>query len=990
MVDNIVLSEKSQFVVQNQEQITKPPAVTVLAVADTDTVTSDDNASAGSPVVLSEVDEANFVTFIEAANGVRLTKTYTATKDGEGFTASSYPNVYALNSYRCPMPDTVEAFAALIEQQGGQGRALMTSNFKKALRNESRKGQAVSGQKIRWLCLDLDGVPYDEVEAFIQDVPYLRGVSCVVQYSPSHGLKEGLRAHLFYLLDEAYGHSELTTFVSAFSLEVPKLRDAMTLTETRRSLSKKLDTAGVRPAGIVYIAPPELVGMVDPVPQRVRVIQGVSETLSLKQFPAAWHDSAAVSRGLREILNQKREAAGLEPVAMHHSGFNCELLKRIGNDADFKIAPVDRDPTTGYVRCNINGGDSGAYYFKSGAPLVVLGENYHNAQMHSYKDEPPFVIAEFAPEFANTWNAHYFPEVDLNALPDWLRQASKELIKAAEKNALYDAQAARLAQIERFGSSKWGATGVDLTESLNVLTQRHAGIIARIKGDNDAAGEDVRALSGDALLKSITHEAISDGMHYTRLYGLLKFWHESIFFGDAGGHWLENISRFEVLAHECAKKLIRADRLPVGIFDHLKASFGTSTKNGVSTQVFKGVTISLSIENLAKCLSFYGMNFRYNLLTRRAECAMNGGSWEDANDEQMSVIYSVLNRVGFPTDATLKTLLPALPLQAYHNPVLDKVLAGHSRWLAAGKPDILRQLFETIEVDEKDEQYRNMIIKRWFIQGVAKSCSGEDRKDSVTGVGVLTLHGRQGAGKSRWFASLVPAEDKGLVKLSVKVDPNHKDSVLTATRYFISELGELDGITSRTAAADMKAFLSAETDAVRLPYGRMDKEYKRRTNFGATVNADRFLVDETGNRRFWVLSPTHVNHNHGLDVWMVWGQAFDMWQNGERHWLSDDENMLVDEKTRRYLVASEGLEGALHSMFNFEAPKSEWTNKMKGDEIALALGFDRAWITSETNMRPLRRTLTGLGVETVKSNGINKYKMPPMFDRQSASLPLSS
>lgn len=939
-------------------------------------------------------NEHDFITFIAASNGESLTKSYVRHTNGDSLDVSPYPMVSLLDSYRYQMPKDVKEFARLIAENAERGRALLTSNLSEELRNKSRKGMHAK-HDLKWLCIDIDGAPHATIESFIAEIPALKDVSFVVQYSASQGVKAGLRAHLFYLLGKASSRTDLTTLLSAFNSELPNLRTSLDLNETKRALKKSVDGAGVRPGAIIYIAPPRFIGMDDPVKQRIEVVEGSKPFLDIDAFPETWLDSHLVSSKLRDILNDKRDQAGLEPVGLSRSSSlnlsELKLLSRVPSESDFRIEVMG--VSEGLVRCNINGGDSGAYYFRADSFLIADdAEVFHNERMKNFKGEPEFVIAEFAPQFAKAWNEMLLARSPTETPPAWLEDVLTENRAEQEAYKKYDDEAIFLASIKRFGSRGIGFSGVDHTQTLDVLSARHANVVSRIRGEpiEPETADDVKEKLAPSLglLRSIVHDAIADGMHYSQAYGLLKFWSESIFFAIKVPY-MNNHQSFLILCESCAKKLIQADRLPTGIFDHLGVNYGSSTKGGVSVQIYKGMKVTLSIENLIKYLDLRGMRFRYNLLTRRGECSIDGAeTWAEIDDAQKGVIYSVLNRVGFPVDGTLKAMFPSIIAQSEYNPILERIVEGHKRWLAAGKPDILSELIKTIEVDPKDSKYRDMVMFRWFIQGVAKSCADENSKP-ITGVGVLTLHGRQGLNKSRWCESLVPAEDWRLVQTSVKIGSGNKDEDLAATRYFISELGELDGITSKAAAADIKAFLSKAKDTIRLPYGSMDKEYRRRTNFVATVNADQFLIDETGNRRFWVLSPTRVNADHGLDVWMAWGQAYALWNNGrgERHWLNDDENRMIAEMTRQYTVVNESIEGRLLNIYDFDSQQAKWGHKQSFDEICIALGYEQSWFTQAANQRQIRSAVRALGVKTIK---VSKtfYYMPPIRERSSIDIPL--
>jgi putative DNA primase/helicase len=64
--------------------------------------------------------------------------------------------------------------------------------------------------------------------------------------------------------------------------------------------------------------------------------------------------------------------------------------------------------------------------------------------------------------------------------------------------------------------------------------------------------------------------------------------------------------------------------------------------------------------------------------------------------------------------------------------------------------------------------------------------------------------------------------------------------------------------------------------------------------FTGTTNADEFLSDETGNRRFWPVRVAGVDLDR-LAEWrdMVWAEAVALFRSGEKWWLVDEEEDLL-------------------------------------------------------------------------------------------------
>jgi predicted P-loop ATPase len=81
-------------------------------------------------------------------------------------------------------------------------------------------------------------------------------------------------------------------------------------------------------------------------------------------------------------------------------------------------------------------------------------------------------------------------------------------------------------------------------------------------------------------------------------------------------------------------------------------------------------------------------------------------------------------------------------------------------------------------------------------------------------------------------------------------------------------------------------------------------EYDRRTVFAATVNEDRFLVDQTGNSRFWTISLRYIRHQHDIDMQQVFAQAAACLDQGEQWWLTKSEERQLAEYNRRHQSVS--------------------------------------------------------------------------------------
>jgi putative DNA primase/helicase len=222
--------------------------------------------------------------------------------------------------------------------------------------------------------------------------------------------------------------------------------------------------------------------------------------------------------------------------------------------------------------------------------------------------------------------------------------------------------------------------------------------------------------------------------------------------------------------------------------------------------------------------------------------------------------------------------------------------------------------------------------------------------------GVLVLTGPQGLGKTSWVKRLVPAS-LGVILVGAVLDPSNKDSVGTAVGHWLVELGELDGTFRKADIARLKSFITLPTDKLRRPYDRLDSEYQRRTVFFASVNEPKYLVDESGNRRWWSVSPSFIDYKHDIDMQQVWAELLTHFERGEQWWLTQDEDRLLSQLNEEHEAVDPVLEMILRA-FDWEKDTMR-TNEMTATEVLLSLGFDKPQKAAATHCSSVLRKLTG-------------------------------
>ena len=185
-----------------------------------------------------------------------------------------------------------------------------------------------------------------------------------------------------------------------------------------------------------------------------------------------------------------------------------------------------------------------------------------------------------------------------------------------------------------------------------------------------------------------------------------------------------------------------------------------------------------------------------------------------------------------------------------------------------------------------------------------------------------------------------------------------------AVSHWIVELGEIESTFKKSDIDQLKAFVTAKTDELRLPYDRAFTTYQRRTAFYASVNAREFLTDTSGNRRFWVLAVKDIDVNHGVNMQQLWAQVKEtMYVPGQKNWfLSPDERELLQNSNEQYRTQS-SVEDLILEHVDFG---SDDTEPVQMTKLLRDLGIKSPRMP---DFKEASRVLHEKGIEARRSNG---------------------
>ena len=358
-----------------------------------------------------------------------------------------------------------------------------------------------------------------------------------------------------------------------------------------------------------------------------------------------------------------------------------------------------------------------------------------------------------------------------------------------------------------------------------------------------------------------------------------------------------------------------------------------------------------TIGNLRAVADNCNVTVRYNVIKKDDEILIPDTGWSIDNGKTASITWlrSECHKVEMKT-TNIKNFVTLLADSNQFNPVTE--------WIESVGWDGVPRLdafYDTVQEDTTkcSSEMKRIVMMRWAVSAVAAAFS----PNGVMARGVLVFQGVQYSGKTRWIDALAP-KDMELVKTGRALNVHDKDSVKQIVSSWISELGELDATFKKSDIAALKAFITSDMDELRRPYAAAESQYARRTVFAASVNESKFLQDDTGNSRFWVIPIVSINHAHTLDMQQVWAEFYTLWKGGEKHYLTDKEMAMLNGHNESFT--------APEPIFEMVSSHLDWANFDPNDCRWMQASDVLRWIGKE-NPSKFETIVGGRGIQ--KLNG---------------------
>lgn len=310
---------------------------------------------------------------------------------------------------------------------------------------------------------------------------------------------------------------------------------------------------------------------------------------------------------------------------------------------------------------------------------------------------------------------------------------------------------------------------------------------------------------------------------------------------------------------------------------------------------------------------------------RKKEIPQGGLMWTD--DDTVQCRFYLNHKFGFDPKSQL---LDEAILAAAHFFKIHPVREFLQSLVWDGIPRLSTWLSQYAGVT--DDIYSREVSKKVLVQAVARVFNPGIKVDNV-----LILEGKQGVGKSslvriiggKWYADII-------------VDPHGRDTVDAMRGKWIIEFSEME-VTRRADAQALKAFITRQTDRVRLAYGRRSIDYPRQCIFMGTINPDasrEYFTDTTGNRRFWPVVCGQVRFSElERDRDQLLAEAVDAYFKGETLFVESEDVLHYVEREQESRVVTDPWTDSITEFLasnefvrdhNFTTTKELWEYALRG------------------------------------------------------------
>jgi predicted P-loop ATPase len=245
-------------------------------------------------------------------------------------------------------------------------------------------------------------------------------------------------------------------------------------------------------------------------------------------------------------------------------------------------------------------------------------------------------------------------------------------------------------------------------------------------------------------------------------------------------------------------------------------------------------------------------------------------TWSDVDDSRVTCflqrqgLHAMNSRLAHEAVYMVARKRPFHPVQAYVRSLVWDQQPRLTTWL--------KDYLGCQSTGPSQETYFAGVSRAVLIQAITRIFCPGSKADYV-----FVLEGPQGIGKSQTCSTMFDPWFSDHLS-----DVNSKDARLELLGKWGIELGEF---INRRTELERKSFVTSQVDNFRAPYERTVRQVPRQTVFWATTNDAQPLRDDTGGRRYWIVTCGQINlAKLRADKDMLWAEAYQAFLSGEPAW----------------------------------------------------------------------------------------------------------
>lgn len=223
------------------------------------------------------------------------------------------------------------------------------------------------------------------------------------------------------------------------------------------------------------------------------------------------------------------------------------------------------------------------------------------------------------------------------------------------------------------------------------------------------------------------------------------------------------------------------------------------------------------------------------------------------------------------------------------NPVVD-YLQNVGEW---DGQDRITELANMVPCDDKNW---SRLFYRWFLSMVGHWMLNDTEHGNST---APILIGAQGYRKSTFCRCILPPELRHLFTDSIDFR-NDVEAERYLGRFLLVNIDEFDKLNANQNAF-IKHLFQKPVANIRRSYSNAIEPVRRYASFIGTSNVQDILSDTTGNRRYICVKLTApIQIDKSIDYKQLYAQAVSLINNGERYWLNDEDERIINQGNKDF------------------------------------------------------------------------------------------